>query len=157
MKKSLFKSEFEKYGEMMESLNAIKTDIENNSTDAKLLDARKAKVEAQRQYTKALFAVTLNDRDYLALQTEIVRKAVLNFSREHNCKGFYTWFDMNGKDKQTRIIDTTQRLLSYVTDLYKEYQNGNEKASAKAKAKLSKAEQIAALKAQLAALESEGE
>lgn len=157
MKKSLFKSEFEKYSDLMLSLNAIKTDIENNSTDAKLLDARKAKAEAQRRYTKTLYAVTLSDREYLTLQTEIIRKAVLNFSREHNCKGFYVWFDKNGKDKQTRIIDTTQRLLSYVTDLYKDYQSGIEKASTKAKEKLSKAEQIAALKAQLAALEREEE
>lgn len=157
MKKSLFKSEFEKYSDLMLSLNAIKTDIENNSTDAKLLDARKAKAEAQRRYTKTLYAVTLSDREYLTLQTEIIRKAVLNFSREHNCKGFYVWFDKNGKDKQTRIIDTTQRLLSYVTDLYKDYQSGIEKARTKAKEKLSKAEQIAALKAQLAALEREEE
>lgn len=155
MKKSLFKTEFEKYESLMLSLNTLKSEIENESTDTALLEARKAKTEAQRQYTKALYNVTLNDKEYLSLQTEIVRKAVINFSREHKCKGFFTWFEDNEKDKQTRIIDTTQRLLSHVTDLYKEYQSGATKASAKAKEKLSKAEQIAALKAQLAALEAE--
>lgn len=155
MKKSLFKTEFEKYESLMLSLNTLRSEIENESTDTALLEARKAKAAAQRQYTKALYNVTLNDKEYLSLQIEIVRKAVLNFSREHNCKGFFTWFEDNEKDKQTRIIDTTQRLLSHVTDLYKEYQTGATKASAKAKEKLSKAEQIAALKAQLAALESE--
>lgn len=155
MKKSLFKTEFEKYESLMLSLNALKSEIESTSTDTALISARKAKIEAQRQYTKALYNVTLADKEYLTLQTEIVRKAIINFSREHKCKGFLTWFEDNGKDKQTRIIDTTQRLLSHVTDLYKEYQSGATKASAKAKEKLSKAEQIAALKAQLAALEAE--
>lgn len=139
----------------MLSLSTLRSEIENESIDTALLEARKAKAEAQRQYTKALYNVTLNDKEYLSLQIEIIRKAVLNFSREHNCKGFFTWFEDNEKDKQTRIIDTTQRLLSHVTDLYKEYQTGATKASVKAKEKLSKAEQIAALKAQLAALESE--
>jgi hypothetical protein len=155
MKKSLFKKEFEKYEGLMQSLNVLKSEIENTSADETLLAARKAKVEASRQYTKTLYKVTLNDREYLALQTEIVRKAALNFSHEHNCKGFFNWFEDNEKDQQTRIIDTTQRLLSHVTDLYKEYQAGATTAKAKAKAKLSKAEQIAALKAQLAALEAE--
>lgn len=155
MKKSSFKSEFEKYESLMLSLNSLKLEIENESTDAELLAARKAKAEAQRQYTKALYNVTLNDKEYLSLQTEIVRKAVINFSREHNCKGFLMWFEDNEKDEQTRIIDTTQRLLSYVTGLYEEYQAGATKTKEKAKAKLSKEEQIAALKAQLAALEAE--
>lgn len=155
MKKSSFKSEFEKYESLMLSLNSLKLEIENESTDAELLAARKAKAEAQRQYTKALYNVTLNDKEYLSLQTEIVRKAVINFSREHNCKGFLMWFEDNEKDEQTRIIDTTQRLFSYVTGLYEEYQAGATKAREKAKAKLSKEEQIAALRAQLAALEAE--
>lgn len=155
MKKSLFKKEFEKYDGLMMSLNTLKSEIENTSSDETLITARKAKTEAQRQYTKALYKVALNDREYLALQTEIARKAVINFSREHNCKGFLRWFEDNEKDEQTKIIDTTQRLLSYVTSLYEEYQAGATKAKAKAKDKLSKKEQIAALKAQLAALEAE--
>ena len=155
MKKSLFKKEFEKYDGLMMSLNTLKSEIENTSSDETLITARKAKTEAQRQYTKALYKVALNDREYLALQTEIVRKAVINFSREHNCKGFLRWFEDNEKDEQNKIIDTTQRLLSYVTSLYEEYQAGATKAKAKAKDKLSKEEQIAALKAQLAALEAE--
>ncbi len=155
MKKSLFKKEFEKYDGLMQSLNVLKSEIENTSTDENLLSTRKAKTEATRQYTKALYKVALNDREYLTLQTEIVRKAVIGFSKEHNCKGFLKWFEDNDKDEQTRIIDTTQRLLSYVTGLYEEYQAGATKAKEKAKAKLSKEEQIAALKAQLAALEAE--
>lgn len=155
MKLSEFKNEFEKYATSTEALNGIRTDIERTSKDEILLAARAAKEEAQRQYTKHLNRCILSDAEYTQLQRQVVTIAVHEFAANHKCKSFAKWYDDNGKDEQDTIIDSCQRLLSHVISLYKQYQDGASQAKKKRKEKLSREEQIAALQAQLAALQAQ--
>ena len=155
MKLSEFKKEFEKYATSTEALNGIRIDIERTSKDDKLLAARAAKEEAQRQYTRNLNRCVMADKEYIQLQRQVVTIAVHEFAANHNCKGFAKWYDDNGKDEQTTVIDSCQRLLSHVVRLYKQYKAGNLQATKERKEKLSRAEQIAALQTQLAALQAQ--
>lgn len=157
MKLSEFKKEFEKYATSAEALNGIRVDIERTSKDEKLIAARAAKEEAQRQYTRNLNRCILADKEYVQLQKQVVTIAVHEFAANHNCKGFAAWYDDNDKDEQTTIIDSCQRLLSHVATLYKQYKIGNSQATKARKEKLSRAEQIAALQAQIAALQAQDE
>ena len=93
----------------------------------------------------------LGDTAYCNLQTECVRTAVSEFSRTHNLPNFFAWFDNNGKDKQTSIIDSLQRLGSKLSDLHHKFVGGAKVAKKKSETITDLQKQIADLQAKLAA------
>lgn len=155
MKVSDYKKEFEKYTESMEIVNAMRSDIECNCTDVVFLQTKKAKEDALKAYTNELNRCVLEDREYNQLQKEVVRLALHEFARVHKAPSFATWYDENEKDTQAIIIDSVQRLCSHVVNLYKDFMKGYMEAKDKRKAKMSRAEQIKALQAQIAALQAQ--
>ena len=92
----------------------------------------------------------LADTAYCNLQTECVRTAVSEFSRTHNLPNFFSWFDNNGKDKQTSIIDSLQRLGSKLSDLHHKFADGAKVARKKTESITDLQKQIAELQAKLA-------
>lgn len=130
------------------TLNAYKSELLNTSKDTDLLEAAKALETAKRAYKKAANSVVLGDRLYLNLQTECVRTAVSEFSRTHRLAAFFAWFDENGKDEQTAIVDTPQKLGSKLKALHDSFASGS-KVARKKKASIDE------LRAQLAAKQKE--
>ena len=113
------------------TLNAYKSELLNTSKDADLIEAAKALEAAKRAYKKAANSVVLGDSLYLNIQTECVRTAVSEFSHTHNLAAFFAWFDGNGKDEQTAIIDTPQKLGSKLKSLHDSFVSGSKVARKK--------------------------
>lgn len=155
MKISDFKSEFEKYAESMSMLNGLRSNIERTCVDNSFLEAKKAKEEALITYTRELNRCVLNDKEYNKIQKEMVRLAVHEFARVHKASSFAVWYDDNGKDEQKTLIDSTTRLCSHIVSLYKDFKKGYITAKENSKKKLTRAEQIAALQKQIAALQAQ--
>ena len=133
------------------TLNAYKSELLNTSKDADLRNAAKALEDAKRAYKKAANSVVLGDSLYLNLQTECVRTAVSEFSHTHKLSAFFAWFDENGKDEQTAIIDTPQKLGSKLKALHDSFVSGS-KVARKKKASIDDLQkQITELQAKLAA------
>lgn len=130
------------------TLNAYKSELLNTSKDADLLEAAKSLEAAKIAYKKAANKVVLGDTLYLNLQTECVRTAVSEFSHTHKLAAFFAWFDGNGKDEQSVIIDTPQKLGSKLKALHDSFVSGS-RVARKKKASIDE------LRAQLAAKQKE--
>ena len=130
------------------TLNAYKSELLNTSKDSDLLEA------AKRAYKKAANSVVLGDSIYLNIQTECVRTAVSEFSHTHKLAAFFAWFDENGKDEQSVIIDTPQKLGSKLKSLHDSFVSGS-KVARKKKASIDELRaQLAAKKKELEAMQA---
>ena len=107
------------------------------------------------KYNKLATAYVLGDESYSNLQTECVRAAVSEFSHTHNIPRFFQWFNDNGKDEQTTIIDSVQRLGSKLAALHTSFASGSKVARKQKANEEDLTERIAQLQAELAALRSE--
>ena len=115
------------------------------------MDAKKALDTARANYNKLATKYVLSDSDYCNLQTEVVRSAVSEYSKKHKLPNFFVWFDNNGKDKQTSIIDSLQRLGSKLCALHQSFASGAKVAKKKSESISDLQKQIAELQAKLAA------
>lgn len=131
-------------------LNSYRKKLLSETTDSELAAAKKELESARAKYNKLATRYVLSDSAYCNLQTECVRTAVSEFSRNHNLPNFFTWFDNNGKDKQTSIIDSLQRLGSKLSDLHHKFADGAKVASKKTDSITDLQKQIAELQAKLA-------
>lgn len=134
----------------LDVLNSYRKKLLSECTDKELVDARKALESARAKYNKLATNYVLSDTAYCNLQTECVRAAVSEFSRAHNLPNFFAWFDSNGKDKQTSIIDSLQRLGSKLSDLHHKFADGAKVAKKKSESISDLQKQIAELQAKLA-------
>ena len=135
----------------LEVLNSYRKKLLSECTDKELVEARKVLESARANYNKLATKYVLADTAYCNLQTECVRAAVSEFSRAHNLPNFFAWFDNNGKDKQTSIIDSLQRLGSKLSDLHHKFADGAKVAKKKSESITDLQKQIAELQAKLAA------
>lgn len=110
---------------------ALRRALLSESNNKELKAAAAALEAARAAYNKVATAVVLLDSDYNAAQTAIVRAAVHEWARLHKAAAFARWFDDNGKDKQTGIIDTPQRLASHLNMLYTSFSSGAKAAKKK--------------------------
>lgn len=85
---------------------------------ATLKAARAALDDARAAYQKAVTAFVLADSDYKQFQTEIVRLAVHQFGTTHSMGGFVSWYDGNGKDEQTTVIDSISLVAREIVRLH---------------------------------------
>lgn len=131
-------------------LNSYRKKLLSETTDSGLVAAKKELENARAKYNKLATEYVLADTAYCNLQTECVRTAVSEFSRAHNLPNFFSWFDDNGKDKQTNIIDSLQRLGSKLSDLHHKFADGAKVARKKAESITDLQKQIAELQAKLA-------
>lgn len=131
-------------------LNSYRKKLLSETTDSELAAAKKELESARAKYKKLSTMYVLSDSAYCNLQTECVRTAVSEFSRNHNLPNFFTWFDNNGKDKQTSIIDSLQRLGSKLSDLHHKFADGAKVARKKTDSITDLQKQIAELQAKLA-------
>ena len=113
------------------TLNAYKSELLSSCKDSDYLEAKKAFDVAKIALKKQENKVILGNELYLNLQTECVRTAVSEFSHTHKLPSFFAWFDNNGKDTQTKIIDTPQKLGSKLRDLHESFASGNKVARKK--------------------------
>lgn len=135
----------------LDVLNSYRKKLLSETTDNELIAAKKEVEAARAKYNKLATKYVLSDTAYCNLQTECVRTAVNEFSRTHNLPNFFAWFDTNGKDKQTNIIDSLQRLGSKLSDLHHKFVGGAKVAKKKAETITDLQAQIAELQAKLAA------
>lgn len=135
----------------LEVLNSYRKKLLSECSDKKVVEAKKALETARTNYNKLATKYVLSDSAYCNLQTECVRTAVSEFSRTHNLPNFFAWFDNNGKDKQTSIIDSLQRLGSKLSDLHHKFVGGAKVAKKKSETITDLQKQIADLQAKLAA------
>ena len=135
----------------LEVLNSYRKKLLSECNDKEVVDAKKALDTARANYNKLATKYVLSDSDYCNLQTEVVRSAVSEFSRTHNLPNFFAWFDKNGKDKQTSIIDSLQRLGSKLCALHQSFASGAKVAKKKSESITDLQKQIAKLQAKLAA------
>lgn len=135
----------------LEVLNSYRKKLLSECNDKEIVEAKKALETARANYNKLATKYVLSDTDYCNLQTECVRAAVSEFSRTHNLPNFFAWFDNNGKDKQTNIIDSLQRLGSKLSDLHRKFVGGAKVAKKKSETITDLQKQIADLQAKLAA------
>lgn len=135
----------------LEVLNSYRKKLLSKCTDKEVVEAKKALESARAKYNKLATNYVLSDSAYCNLQTECVRTAVSEFSRAHNLPNFFAWFDSNGKDKQTTIIDSLQRLGSKLSDLHHKFAEGAKVAKKKTESISDLQKQIAELQAKLAA------
>lgn len=149
------KKEFERYANLMNDLNVVRTKTEKGSDNEELLSARKAKEEANRRYKNALNAVCMEDKEYTEKQGVIVRSICRLFGAEHKAKYFAQWVEENGKDNVGYIVDTQQRIASLVVSLFNDYIKGREEAKEKAKKEKSKDEALTSIDEQLKALNAQ--
>lgn len=149
------KKEFERYANLMNDLNVVRTKTEKGSDNEELLTARKAKEEANRRYKNALNAVCMSDKEYTEKQSVIVRSICRLFGAEHKAKYFAKWVEDNGKDNVNHIVDTQQRVASLVVSLFNDYIKGREEAKEKAKQEKSKDEALTSIDEQLKALNAQ--
>ena len=147
--------ESEKCSVSLDVLNAYKVALLKDSKDPALLEAAKALEVAKTAYQKAVNKVVLGDDTYNKLQTECVRTAVSEFSHKHNLVTFAAWFNDNGKDTQTGIIDTAQKLGSHVKALHDSFAKGKKTARKKAESISDLQAQADAIIAKLKALKGE--
>lgn len=131
-------------------LNSYRKKLLSETTDSGLVAAKKELENARAKYNKLATEYVLADTAYCNLQTECVRTAVSEFSRTHNLPNFFSWFDNNGKDKQTSIIDSLQRLGSKLSDLHHKFADGAKVARKKTESITDLQKQIAELQAKLA-------
>lgn len=134
----------------LEVLNSYRKKLLTEATDNELVTAKKELESARAKYNKLATKYVLADTAYCNLQTECVRTAVSEFSRTHNLPNFFAWFDNNGKDKQTSIIDSLQRLGSKLSDLHHKFTDGAKVARKKTESISDLQKQIAELQAKLA-------
>lgn len=134
----------------LEVLNSYRKKLLSETTDSGLVAAKKELENARAKYNKLATNYVLSDSAYCNLQTECVRTAVSEFSHAHNLPNFFAWFDNNGKDKQTTIIDSLQRLGSKLSDLYRKFADGAKVARKKTESISDLQKQIAELQAKLA-------
>lgn len=135
----------------LDVLNSYRKKLLAEATDNELVTAKKELESARTKYNKLATKHVLEDTAYCNLQTECVRTAVSEFSRTHNLPNFFAWFDNNGKDKQTSIIDSLQRLGSKLSDLHHKFVGGAKVAKKKSETITDLQKQIADLRAKLAA------
>ena len=135
----------------LDVLNSYRKKLLSECTDSEIVSAKKELEAARTKYNKLATKYVLSDTAYCNLQTECVRTAVSEFSRTHNLPAFFAWFDTNGKDKQTSIIDSLQRLGSKLSDLHHKFVGGAKVAKKKAETITDLQAQIAELQAKLAA------
>lgn len=115
----------------LSALNQYKSELLTNCKDSEYLEAKKAFEAAKVALKKQENKVILGNELYLNLQTECVRTAVSEFSHTHKLPSFFAWLDTNGKDTQTRIIDTPQKLGSKLKDLHDTFAAGSKVARKK--------------------------
>lgn len=135
----------------LEVLNSYRKKLLSECSDKEVVEAKKALETARTNYNKLATKYVLSDSAYCNLQTECVRTAVSEFSRTHNLPNFFAWLDNNGKDKQTSIIDSLQRLGSKLSDLHHKFVGGAKVAKKKSETITDLQKQIADLQAKLAA------
>ena len=135
----------------LEVLNSYRKKLLSETTDSELVAAKKELESARAKYNKFATKYVLADTAYCNLQTECVRAAVSEFSRNHNLLNFFAWFDTNGKDKQNSIIDSLQRLGSKLSELHHKFAGGAKVAKKKSETITDLQKQIADLQAKLAA------
>lgn len=135
----------------LEVLNSYRKKLLSECNDKEIIEAKKVLETARANYNKLATKYVLSDTSYCNLQTECVRTAVSEFSRSHNLPNFFAWFDNNGKDKQSSIIDSLQRLGSKLSDLHHKFADGAKVAKKKSESITDLQKQIAELQAKLAA------
>lgn len=135
----------------LEVLNSYRKKLLGECNDKEIIEAKKVLETARANYNKLATKYVLSDTSYCNLQTECVRTAVSEFSRNHNLPNFFAWFDNNGKDKQNSIIDSLQRLGSKLSDLHHKFADGAKVAKKKSESITDLQKQIAELQAKLAA------
>ena len=135
----------------LDVLNSYRKKLLSECKDDNVIEAKKALDSARAKYNKLATNYVLSDESYCNLQTEVVRSAVSEFSRKHKLPNFFTWFDNNGKDKQTSIIDSLQRLGSKLCSLHQAFSSGAKVAKKKSESITDLQKQIAELQAKLEA------
>lgn len=135
----------------LDVLNSYRKKLLSDCKDSEVVSAKKELEKARAKYNKLATQYVLSDESYCNLQTEVVRSAVSEFSRKHKLPNFFTWFDNNGKDKQTTIIDSLQRLGSKLCSLHQAFSSGAKVAKKKSESISDLQKQIAELQAKLAA------
>lgn len=139
----------------LEVLNDYRKSLLSECTSNEVVAARKELEAARSKYNKLATAYVLGDESYCNLQTECVRAAVSEFSHTHNVPRFFQWFNDNGKDEQTSIIDSVQRLGSKLASLHTSFASGSKVARKQKASEEDLTERIAQLQAELAALRGE--
>lgn len=139
----------------LEVLNDYRKTLLSECTNSEVVAARKELEAARSKYNKLATAYVLGDTSYCNLQTECVRAAVSEFSHTHNVSRFFQWFNDNGKDEQTSIIDSVQRLGSKLASLHTSFASGSKVARKQKASEDDLTERIAQLQAELAALRGE--
>lgn len=139
----------------LEVLNDYRKTLLSECTAKDVVTARKELEAARNKYNKLATAYVLGDTSYCNLQTECVRAAVSEFSHTHNVPRFFQWFNDNGKDGQTAIIDSVQRLGSKLASLHTSFASGSKTARKQKASEQDLTERIAQLQAELAALRGE--
>lgn len=139
----------------LEVLNDYRKSLLSECTNNEVVAARKELEAARSKYNKLATAYVLGEESYCNLQTECVRAAVSEFSHTHNVPRFFQWFNDNGKDEQTNIIDSVQRLGSKLASLHTSFASGSKVARKQKANEEDLTERIAELQAQLAALRGE--
>lgn len=134
----------------LEVLNSYRKKLLSECKDSEVVDAKKELDKARERYNKLATNYVLSDESYCNLQTECVRSAVSEFSRKHKLPNFFAWFDNNGKDKQSKIIDSLQRLGSKLCELHQSFASGAKVAKKKSESITDLQKQIAELQAKLA-------
>ena len=139
----------------LEALNDYRKTLLSECKAKEVVAAREALEIARNNYNKLSSKYVLSVSEYRNLQTEVVRSAVIEFSHTHNVPRFFRWFDDNGKDEQTTIIDSVQRLGSKLAALHTSFASGSKVARKQKASEEDLTERIAQLQAQLAALRGE--
>ena len=135
----------------LEVLNSYRKKLLSECTDSEVVSAKKELEVARERYNKLATKYVLSDESYCNLQTECLRSAVSEFSRKHKLPNFFAWFDSHGKDKQTTILDSLQRLGSTLCSLHQSFTSGAKVAKKKSESITDLQKQIAELQAKLAA------
>lgn len=137
----------------LDVLNSYRKKLLSECTNSEVVEAKKALESARANYNKLATKYVLSDTDYCNLQTEVVRSAVSEYAKKHKIPSFFNWFDANGKDVQTTIIDSLQRLGSKLCALHQAFASGNKVARKKVETKGELQKRIEELQAQLAELQ----
>lgn len=137
----------------LDVLNSYRKKLLSETTDSELVAAKKELESARTKYNKLATKYVLSDSDYCNLQTEVVRSAVNEYSKKHKIPTFFSWFDANGKDVQTTIIDSLQRLGSKLCALHQSFASGNKVVRKKTETKSELQKRIEELQTQLAELQ----
>lgn len=92
-----------------------------------LLNAKVAKEKAMAAYKAAENAYLLEvNEEYKTAQANLILCAVMNFAQsKEDCLPFIQWVNANGKAVTASPIDTTNRLESFLKNLYEDYIKGH--------------------------------